>query len=118
MNEKIDYTFSITNNFDYSVGEVNYNFGELGDRNIGELNTGRSYTQTMSIPEYADFSWVTRADNKWHTLKVPVRENIHQSIRDKILLVEIHGSTLSLYIDELVMDMVDRRKLIYSATAP
>ena len=119
MEKRVDYTLTIAGTPTKDIGEVKYNFGELGDMNIGELGLGAGGdTLSMSIPEYADFAWVTLINNEWHKITIPIRENINESMRGKILLVELQGTTLNLYIEERLPHFQSRKKKIFTTTAP
>lgn len=115
-NERVYFEFELSVG-DTDLKNVHYTFGDELVNRLRPVALSmlpfQNYTAQMIIPENFDVSWETD-DGKHHSVTVPVRSRLHESIYHKTLLFVLQKDSVEAYIAINTPAGQKREKQFYS----
>jgi len=110
----VDHSVEISNTGKSPVVNVTYTYGVLGTRPIARLGLGGGgVTAPMEVPETIQVTWTTELDGKRHSVTVPLKSALRQSLEGKIVSIEIDGGTIHVFIEQRNRDFTRSKALFY-----
>lgn len=110
------HTVAVTQMRSNLASNVRYSYGPIKDETVGQPSPGVqiSVTANLPIPEYLDVQWTTTNDGLQHSAQVPIASAVSaQDVRGNIVLIELDGPSLRVFLVQRLPNYRRRRTQIY-----